>query len=313
MAFVAKYYIVKEQDNTLLYDDLFVMQNPAGLNLVEDATRIKILRLLSQQPMYPAEVAKKLRLHEQKVYYHVKQLLNANVLELKEKKEIRGTTAKKYMAKHMNFAVSLSSNWKSLKHLMGTEKDKKLDSFLKPFVQDDELKAKIVVGSPDPHGQFKARARDGHYAIDLALFLGRYCSSAKNFTVKLDVEIDLKNEKDNLIIVGGPVTNLVMAKINDFLPAKFSDSQPWGIVAKDEYTDDSVGLIAKIPNPYNPEYKILALAGIRYSGTKAAVIGVTRFTSKILHRFFEQKDFYCIVHGFDLDGDGSIDSIEVLE
>jgi DNA-binding transcriptional ArsR family regulator len=308
-----KYYIVKEQDNRLFYDDLFLLQNPSSLKLVEHGTRIKILKLLAQEPMYPAELAKRLRLHEQKVYYHIKQLLNANVLELKEKKEIRGTTAKKYVPKEMNFAVSLASHWKSLRQLMDSEKDKKLELFLRPFIQNDEFSAKIVVGSPDPHGPFKARARDGHYAVDLALFLGRFCSSTNHFPVKLDVEVDLKNEKSNLILVGGPVTNLLMAKINDFLPAKFSDSKPWGIVSKDTYTDDNIGLIAKIPNPYNSEFRILVLAGIRYSGTKAAVLALTRFTQQTLNRFSDQKEFFCIVQGFDMDGDGSIDSVEVLE
>ncbi|MFH0979261.1 MAG: helix-turn-helix domain-containing protein [Candidatus Woesearchaeota archaeon] len=310
---MTKYFIVKEQDNRFFYDDLFMLQNPASLKLTEDGTRIKILKMLSLQPMYPAEIAKKLHMHEQKVYYHVKQLLNSDIIELTEKKEIRGTMAKKYSARQMNFAVSLSANWKNIKQLLGSEKDKRLELFLKPFIENDELNAKIIVGSPDPHGQFKARARDGHYAVDLALFLGAFCSSTNHFSVKLDVDTDLKHEKTNFIIVGGPVTNLAMAKINDFLPAKFSDSKPWGIVGKEEYTDDSIGLIAKIPNPYNPASKIIALAGIRFSGTKAAVIGFSRFTRQVLSRFADQKEFCCIVQGFDLDGDGSIDSVEVLE
>jgi DNA-binding transcriptional ArsR family regulator len=308
-----KYFIVKEQDNRFFYDDLFVLQSPESLAAVRDGTRMKILRLICAQALYPAEIAKRLKVHEQKVYYHIKQLVNAGIIELKEKKEVRGTTAKKYTARHMNFAVSLLSSWKGLKHLTGVEHNKKLDSFLRPIIDNDELKAKIVVGSPDPHGPFKARARDGHYAIDLALFLGRFCSSTARFSVKLDVDIDLKVDKDNFIIVGGPVTNLIMAKINDFLPAKFSDSRPWGIVSKDEYTDDSIGIIARIPNPYNPEFSIIVLAGIRFSGTKAAVIGLTRFTDRVLANWNSQKEFFCIVHGFDLDGDGSIDSVEILE
>lgn len=310
---MAKYYIVKEQDNRFTYDTLFLLQNPSSLKLLTHDTRIRILKLLSQESLYPAEIAKKLHLHEQKVYYHIKQLLNADVLELTEKKDIRGTTAKRYAPKEMNFAVSLSPSWKNLKQLMGTEKDRKLDLFLKPFLQDGELQARIVVGSPDPHGAFKARARDGHYAVDLALFLGRYAALPKAFPVRLDVEVDLKAEKNHLILVGGPVTNLLMAKVNDFLPAKFSDSKPWGIVSRDTYTDDSIGLVAKIPNPYNAELRILVVAGIRYSGTKAAVIALTRFTDQLLHRFSDQKEFFSIVQGFDLDGDGSIDSVEILE
>jgi len=308
-----KYFIVKEQEGRLFYDDVFLMQNPGSLQLVEDGLRIRILKLLSDEPMYPAQIAKRLKLHEQKVYYHIKQLQNAGIIEVKEKKEIRGTTAKKFRVKQMNFAVCLSPNWKNMKQLIESEKDKKLDFFLSPFIKDDELNARFIVGSPDPHGPFKARARDAHYATDLALFLGRFCSTSREFSVKLDVDVDLKKDHGNYIIVGGPVTNLAMAKVNDFLPAKFSDSKPWGIVAKEEYTDDSIGLIGRIPNPYHPECKIIVLAGIRYSGTKAAVIGLTRFTKLVLNRFNDQKEFYCIVQGFDLDGDGSIDSIEVME
>jgi DNA-binding transcriptional ArsR family regulator len=310
---MTRHYIVREQDNYFTYDDLLLLQSPESLKIVSHGTRVKILKLLAQEPMYPAQLAQKLRMHEQKVYYHIKQLLNANVLELKEKKAIRGTTAKKYAPRDLNFAVSLAAHWKNLSKLTYAERDKKIDAFLKPFIDEDRLNSKIVVGSPDPHGPFKARARDGHYAVDLALFLGRFCAMPKHFAVNLDVDIDLKTEKTNLVLVGGPVTNLIMAKINDFLPAKFSDSKPWGIVSKDTYTDDSVGLIVKIPNPYDKEHSIMAFAGIRYSGTKAAVIGFTRFTQQVLHRFTEQREFFSIVQGYDLDGDGSIDSIEVLE
>ncbi|MFH1511593.1 MAG: helix-turn-helix domain-containing protein, partial [Candidatus Woesearchaeota archaeon] len=303
-----RYFIVREQDSTFSYDSLLMLQNPESLGIVSHPIRVRMLKLLAEQPMYPAELAKKMRMHEQKVYYHIKQLLNANVLELREKKDIRGTTAKKYAPKGLSFAVSLASHWESINKLMSSERERKIDMFLKPFIESGRLNAKVVVGSPDPHGPFKARARDGHYAVDLALFLGRFCSMPKQCAVNLDVDIELKTLGTNLILVGGPVTNLLTAKINDFLPAKFSDSKPWGIVSNDSYTDDSVGLVARIPNPYNPELGIIALAGIRYSGTKAAVIALTRFNQQVLQGFTNQKSFFSIVQGFDLDGDGSIDS-----
>jgi DNA-binding transcriptional ArsR family regulator len=308
-----RYYILREQNNAFHYDNLFLLQNPSSLKLVENETRLKILKLLAQGPLYPAELAKRLHLHEQNIYYHIKQLQNAGILELTEKKEIRGTTAKKYAPKELNFAVSLAPQWKQLDQLVSQERDRKLQQFLTPFIENSEFRAKIVVGSPDPHGPFKARARDGHYAIDLAVYLGRFCSSLNSFSVQLDVDVNLKNDPGNYILVGGPVTNLIMQRINDFLPAKFSDKRPWGIVSRDTYTDDSIGIIAKIPNPYHPDNKILALAGVRFSGTKATVIALTRFTKLVLNRFTGQKEFYCIVQGFDMDGDGKIDSVEVLE
>jgi len=305
-------YLVKEKNGKLYYGPTIILDNADSLNLVNHNIRIRILKLLKEKPMYPAELAKEMKIHEQKIYYHIKQLVNAGILEIVEKKEIRGTIAKKFSPKSMNFAVSLSKDWAPLTQLV-KEKDSQLMNFFNPFIKDGILDAKIVVGSPDPHGPHKARARDGHYAIDLALFLGNLCTGGTDFTVNLDVDIDLKNS-GNLIVVGGPVTNLICQKINDFLPAKFSDKKPWGISSNgNNYTDDAIGLIARIPNPYNPNTKIIMIAGVRYIGTKAAVMALTKFTKKIIGDFYAQKEFFKIIQGFDMDGDGKIDSVEILE
>ena len=79
-----------------------------------------------------------------------------------------------------------------------------------------------MVGSPKPHGPFKTSARDGHYAAHLALFLGQFAKMPQEFAVKLDVDVKAgKEEKNNLIFVGGPGTNLLTQEINDYLPIKF--------------------------------------------------------------------------------------------
>ena len=306
-----KTYVLKEENNKLSYSEAALVDNPSSLKIIDHPTRLRILNLLAKKPMYPAQIAKELKMHEQKVYYHIKQMTNSGLLEIVEREEIRGTVAKKLAPKYLNFVFSLSKNWKKLDGLI-EKKDPLIETFLTPFVKDNDLNAKIVVGSPDPHGPHKARARDGHYAIDLALFLGQYLV-ASEFSTKLDVDIDLKQSK-NLILVGGPVTNLVVGKINDFLPAKFSEKRPWGIVTKKQtYTEESIGMISKGPNPYSPEHFILVIAGIRFIGTKSAVLALTKFTKQTIHRFTGQKEFHAIVQGFDLDGDGKIDSIEVLE
>jgi len=79
------------------------------------------------------------------------------------------------------------------------------------------------------------------------------------------------------------------------------------------YWEDSIGLIARIRNPFNPERIIYIIAGIRSVGTKSAVIALTRHHNYILQNFDPSKDWYCVVRGFDMDGDGQIDSVEVLE
>jgi len=305
-------YILKEKDGKLIYSETMIVDNPDALKIIDHPIRLRILKLLAKEPMYPAELARTLKMHEQKVYYHIKQMVNSGLLEVKDRQEIRGTTAKKFAPKVLNFSFSLSEKWHNIQNLL-EKKDTETLSFLTPFIENNELNANIVVGSPDPHGPHKARARDGHYAIDLAIFLGNHAKLNESFTTRLDVDVDLKENK-NLIIVGGPVTNLVVSKVNEFLPAKFSDSKPWGIITKKQtYTEESVGVISRFRNPYNPDYYILVVAGIRFIGTKAAVFALTQNTRQVLYRFTGQKEFYSIVQGYDLSGDGKIDSIEVLE
>jgi len=307
-----KSYLVQEKDNRLQYSETKILDSPASLSILNHPIRLQILKLLAKTPMYPAELAKELKMHEQKIYYHIKQLSNADLLDIVEKQEVRGTVAKKLAPRYLNFSYSLSKDWKDISKLM-QEKDSEIQAFLKEFILNGKLNANIVVGSPDPHGPYKARARDGHYAIDMAHFLGNYSGLSDSFATKLDVDINLKQSK-NLILVGGPVTNLVVNKVNEFLPAKFSDTKPWGIITNIKtYTEESVGLISKIKNPFNPDYSILVVAGIRFIGTKAAVLAFTRFTKQVINRYTGQKEFYSIVQGFDIDGDGKIDNIEVLE
>lgn len=305
-------YLLKEKNSDLVYSDTKILDSLESLKIIDHPIRLQILKMLAKKPMYPAEIAKELKMHEQKVYYHIKQMSISGILDVVERKEIRGTTAKKLAPKFLNFSFSLSEDWKSIHELI-EKKDKSILNFLNPFISEGKFDSSIIVGSPDPHGPHKARARDGHYAIDLALFLGNYSKMKDNFSTMLDVDLKLK-ESGNLILVGGPVTNLVVAKINDFLPAKFSDEKPWGIITKKgSYTEESMGMVSRIQNPFNKEKYILIIAGIRFVGTKAAVLALTRFTKNTIYRFSGQKEFYAIVQGFDLDGDGKIDNIEVLE
>ena len=57
----------------------------------------------------------------------------------------------------------------------------------------------------------------------------------------------------------------------------------------------------------------MILAGIRFNGTKSAVLALTRFPDKILEKYSGEENWSCVVKGIDFDGDGKIDSVEVLE
>jgi len=48
-------------------------------------------------------------------------------------------------------------------------------------------------------------------------------------------------------------------------------------------------------------------------GTKACVLALARFWKQTLKNFKGENDFAAVIQGFDLDGDGKVDSIEVIE
>lgn len=303
--------------------DIVIFDHPEQLKPVLNKISWKILNLLQEREMYPIEIAKKLNVHEQKIYYHIRGLAEAGVIKIVREEEKKGATAKFYKIVSPAFGIELPFGNRQIKTLGSPVLDEKLSKFFWPFLKDDGFDAKIVVGSPDPHGPFKARARDGHYAAYLSLFLGQYVRLPEDFMIKLDVDVKVeKEEKNNLILVGGPGTNLLTEEINEFLPTRFSMNSTkegflfGGLVSQQTgnvYTSDNIGIIAKIANPWDKSKRIIVIAGNKAVGTKACVLALTRFWKETLKNFNGADGFVVIVQGFDLDGDGKVDAIEVLE
>ena len=82
---------------------------------------------------------------------------------------------------------------------------------------------------------------------------------------------------------------------------------------KHVYTSDVAGLVAKIVNPWDPKKRVIVLAGNKAVGTKACVLALTNFWKKTLNGYHSNNIFAKVIQGFDLDGDGKVDSIEVPE
>ena len=145
----------------------------------------------------------------------------------------------------------------------------------------------------------------------------------RDFAIKLDVDVKAeKEEKNNLILVGGPGTNLLTQETNKYTPIKFnmqSSEQGFlfgGLISEKtslNYTSDANGLIAKIINPWDKTKRIIVLAGNKAVGTKSCVLALTKYHDKTLLNFEGEDTFAVVVQGFDLDGDGKIDSIDVKE
>jgi len=304
--------------------DIAIFDDSERLKAVLSKLSWKILQLLSEKEMYPMEIAKKLKVHEQKVYYHIRKLARAGVVKVVREEGKKGAVAKYYKASFPALGVELPFGYRRIKTIAVPSLDEKMKQFLSPLLKEDgTFDGKIVVGSPDPHGPFKSRARDGHYASYLTLFLGQFTDLPEDFPIKLDVDVKAeKDENNNLILVGGPGTNFLTQEVNEFLPIRFNMMPSkhgfllGGLVSektRNVYTADTVGVIARITNPWNKEKRIIVLAGNKAVGTKACVLALAKFWKEALKNFEGEEEFATVIQGFDLDGDGKVDSIEVLE
>jgi DNA-binding transcriptional ArsR family regulator len=319
-----KKLLLHEEGKKQKVKEIAIIEDPQKLQMILNRLSWKILVMLSEKEMYPLEIAKKLGVHEQKVYYHIRKLAKAGAITVVREEKKKGAIAKYYKAVSPAFGIELPQGYKTIERLSLIGMDEQIQKFFKEFIKEDgAFEGKIVVGSPTPHGPFKTSARDGHYASHLTFFLGQFAKVPEEFAIKLDVDVKAeKEEKNNLILVGGPGTNLLTQELNEYLPIRFN-MQPseqgflfGGLVSRktsNVYTADTVGLVAKIVNPWDSTKRIIVLAGNKAVGTKACVLALTSLWKKTLKGYNGEDTFAKVIQGFDLDGDGKVDSIEVLE
>ena len=304
--------------------EISIVQDPHVLKMILDNLGWKILVMLSKEEMYPLEVAKRLGIHEQKVYYYIKKLRKAGAITVARAEGKKGATATYYKPVSPAFGIELPKEYRTIPKLSLLSTEENIQGFFKGFIGEDRaFEGKIIVGSPTPHGPFKTSARDGHYASYLTFFLGQFIMMPDEFAIKLDVDVKVeKEERNNLILVGGPGTNVLAQEINEHLPIKFN-MQPseqgfllGGMVSNRTthvYSADTAGLVAKIVNPWDKTKRIIVLAGNKAVGTKACVLALTSFWKKTLKNYHGEDTFATVIQGYDLDSDGKVDSIEILE
>ena len=279
------------------------------LKALSDPTRRKILEILADEDSYPREVARKLEIDKQKIYYHFTKLEEAGLLEESGTENVSGGSATYYTASKPAYVLDLGVDgekvpWKT---------DESVENFLNPLISGGELQGYIVAGSPDQHGPDQVQARDGHLAGEIGLKLGNYGVSGTG--VKLDTEVFSEGSFDeNMVLVGGVLTNTVTKKFNEEFPASFEgENFPYREIRTPEntYSEDTVGVVAKTRNPENPEKSIFMVAGVRNQGTEAAVRAFKNLEDIV--EDYGDGEFYRVVRGLDMDGDGEIDDYEVVE
>lgn len=293
--------------------DIELLDESPLLRSATDEVAISILKEASRGPVYSRELASKLSLREQTVYYHVRKLLSLGLLRVSGTLQVRGALAKKVEATASGLAFLFDKT--SIRPKSALQGPEELRAFFSEFFRDGLFDGYIVVGSPEPHGKFRASARDGHYATHLALALGSFAPSSKNFAVKLDTDAKLEmSYTDNLVLIGGPATNQLTAEINPSLLVRFDETNYWAGIMDDKgrrFSNDTDALIAKVRNPFNPERHVVVIAGIRHVGTKAGIIALTKQPADILSGY-SKEPFACVIRGYDQDGDGKVDSADLI-
>jgi hypothetical protein len=52
---------------------------------------------------------------------------------------------------------------------------------------------------------------------------------------------------------------------------------------------------------------------VRSTGTKSAIIALTNHGNEILKKFNQNDNWAVVVQGFDMDSDGKIDTIDIVD
>jgi len=270
--------------------------------------RLAILKALAKEPKYPAEIAKEIKMPAQTVYYHMHLLSDAGLIRTEAYEERGGAIAKRYSLSADAVSVILRPAWRPF-----AQAKAKPPAFIAPFIIGGRLDAKIILGSPDPHGKYRARGAE-YCAAELAMALGQYASFAPPLYF-LDTEVKEKAKHENLILVGGPKVNGVVDEVNHALPV-FFEEKTFGIRSRPsgKKYEENVGIVEVTENPFNKSKKIMVAAGLNQASTRTAVLALVKEPERLSEgNAFDKKVLAHVVQGFDEDGDGIVDAVEVLE
>lgn len=295
---------------------VMVADSPDGFSSASGKVGQKILELLASGPKYPAEMARALGTHHQTVYYHVGRLERAGFITRVKSELIRGGEANLYALSTDGYAVEFPVKGEPMPTLQSASRSKALGHFFRDFFDGDRFDGCIVVGSPIQHGAGGTQARDGHYAVLLGFALGQFVSLPSNFPVKLDV--DVRAEKllgSNMVVVGGPRTNVVAEDLNPRLPIRFKQGGFWSSIVDEEggtYSSELDCIVSKVKNPWDASKTCVVAAGLTGAGTKAAIVGICNYPD-LLFKGYDSGDYSALLRGVDRDGDGKVDSVDVLK
>ncbi len=309
-------WLVEETAEGAVAREAEAIDKPERIAALASPLAWRIVQELARAPDYPNALAGRLKVNEQKVYYHVRRLEAAGLLKVVREEPKRGASARVLAPTADAFAVLLRSRAAPVPY-PALPRAGVVSRFLAEFSREGRFEGAIVVGSPYPHGPFLTTARDSPYAVQLGFFLGRLFAAPKGLVTRLDTEVKAQGAgREDMILVGGPVANIVTMELNPHLAVAFDWKQAWHVESSRthrSYVEEDVGLVAKVRNPWNPDRTVVVLSGLHYQGTLSSILGLTEFADEVLDGYEPGTDFYRVVSGQDRDGDGRIDTVALLE
>lgn len=312
--------LVETNNNGKKAYESLVLEDPKAFSVFNSKLAMKIVKSLAESPAPAIDVARKLKVHEQKIYYHIRKLAKAGVIYTISSEKRHGMIANIYTVTSPVIAAKLHDKGTELKEGARSMVSGEITEFLSPFIQDGKLNTKIIIGSTKTHGKYESRSADAPYLIDFLLFLGTSLTDFDSSSIpyKFDTDVtdaDLKN--NNLIIVGNPKINSITDRINTLMPIYFDVNNDFRIMSKitnNKYPYDFDAVIIKTKNPFNQNKEILLIAGKRSEGLRSAVLAIIRHTKEILNGNIKNKNIMAkVVSGVDKDSDGIVDGIKFHE
>jgi len=306
--------IEKSKDGEIVYKSTLVA--PKSLSVFSNQLTLNIVGEIAKTPSCAMDIARKLKQNEQKIYYHLRKLEQGGIIKLIGTEERYGMTAKIYATVSPVISTKLYEDGSKVVKKLPMETGE-MSKFLHPFIVNNRLDADIIFGSPYPHGEYEAMAKDTFHFTDFALFMGRFVNELNIYNYKLDVHVRKEDLKNNLILIGGPKVNTIVNKINDDLPIYFDRNDNWALKSKitgNSYNSDEDGVIIRIPNPYAKGKEIILMAGIRSLGLRSSILAfITHFDEIKKGNSKDPKILAKVVTGVDKSGDGRIDTVRILE
>lgn len=304
--------LIENNGNTRMAYDSLILDNPKAFSTLNSKLAFKIVKSLAESPVSAIDLSRKLKIHEQKIYYHVRRLEKAGIIYTISNERRHGMTAKIFSVVSPMIAAKLYDKGVEIKEKSELNISSALSDFFNPFIHDSRLDTKIIIGDPAPHGEFDSVGMEGAHITDLIFFLGKMVDSIEYPTYKLDTEVTDNDLKNNMILIGNPKTNTIVRKLVDSFPINFNSTFDAIQVKSNLYKDDRIGFISKFDNPLARNKKVLVIGGLRTRGIRAATIALTRYIDKFKN-VKSLDNLTLVAQGLDKDGDKIIDDIIFLE